>query len=32
MAWRLFGAESLSEPMQPYGQLDHKEDISVKFY
>ena len=32
MVCRLFGAESLSEPMLPYCQLDPKEHISVKFY
>ena len=32
MAWRLFGAKPLSEPMLPYCQLDPKEHILEKFY
>ena len=32
MACRLNGTMSLSKPMMPYGQLDHKEHISVTFY
>ena len=32
MAWHLFGAKPLSEPMLPYCQLDPKEHISVKLY
>ena len=31
MACRLFGAKPLSKPMQGYCQLDHEEQISVKF-
>ena len=31
MACRLIGAKPLSEPMQPYYQLDPKEQTSVKF-
>ena len=30
MAWRLFGAKPLSEPMMIYCQLNPKEDNSVK--
>ena len=30
MAWRLFGAKPLSEPMMPYCQLNPKEHIEVK--
>ena len=32
MAFLLFGAKPLSEPMLPYCQLDPTEHISVKFY
>ena len=32
MACRLFGDNSLSEPMMVYCQLDHKEHISMKIY
>ena len=32
MACRLFGAKSLSEPVLPYCQLDHKKHLSMKFY
>ena len=31
MAWRLFGAKPLSEPMLDYCQLDPQEQISVTF-
>ena len=31
MAYRLFGAKPLPEPMLAYGQLDTWEHISVKF-
>ena len=32
MACRLVGAKPLFKPMQPYRQLDPKENISVNFY
>ena len=31
MAWRLLGAKPLSEPMQTWSQLDHKEQNSMKY-
>ena len=32
MAWRLFGAKPISEPMLPNCQLDARQHISMKFY
>ena len=32
MGCRLFGDNPLSKPMIVYYQLDHKEQISIKFY
>ena len=32
MACRLIGTKPLSEPIQPYCQLDHEEHIIMKLY